>query len=117
MAALWHASYVPRPFMRNPAWINEGGVRVLGARRAGTVLPLVLPARPVWTGLVVDTAVWGSLFYLAMVFAAWARRTRRSKAGRCAGCGYDLRGTPEGSPCPECGAHRSGPGAGEYKRA
>lgn len=28
---------------------------------------------------------------------------REAKAGHCAGCGYDLRGLPSGSVCPECG--------------
>jgi hypothetical protein len=32
------------------------------------------------------------------------RRLRRWRTqGRCLGCGYDLRGTPAGDRCPECG--------------
>ena len=30
-------------------------------------------------------------------------RRRRAESGRCAGCGYDLRGSTFGERCPECG--------------
>jgi len=31
------------------------------------------------------------------------RRARRIAAGHCIGCGYDLRASPKGGRCPECG--------------
>lgn len=36
----------------------------------------------------------------------------RGRRGRCAGCGYDLRGIPSGGPCPECGAMSPPPAPG-----
>ena len=48
-------------------------------------------------------------FLLAMMFLAyrrWAARRRRRLAveqGLCVMCGYDLRGSPDGGQCPECG--------------
>ena len=32
------------------------------------------------------------------------RELRRSRAHLCVKCGYDTRGLPSGTPCPECGA-------------
>lgn len=32
-----------------------------------------------------------------------ARRSRRTVGGQCMACGYDLRGSPVGGACPECG--------------
>lgn len=47
---------------------------------------------------------------LFSLFVFWrhGRKERRDKAwsGRCISCGYDVRGLPNGSPCPECGSKR-----------
>jgi hypothetical protein len=52
------------------------------------------------------------LWPLAVLFAVppfqwWRVRRRWQKSkGTCPACGYDLRGTPQSNPCPECGAVR-----------
>lgn len=61
----------------------------------------VLPLRPIWLGLLVNT-----LFYTSLVLTPWAVarlwRTRRRRArGRCVTCGHEL-GDGVGV-CPECG--------------
>jgi hypothetical protein len=105
--ALWFGSYVQRPFSGSgprPGWIAEGAVRVFGRARAGTAaMPLYLPTHPNSPGLIIDTIVWSTPFFLAMSWFAKLRRARRIKRGQCSTCAYDLRATPPGSPCPECG--------------
>ena len=71
-----------------------------------------------WRGWVGNTMIWGVL----LPIAAWAlvgvarifwlpvqrrrleRSVDRTRSGRCATCGYDLRGNPLGGHCPECGS-------------
>lgn len=60
-----------------------------------------------------DISVWYLLGAAVIVnVAAWLtipsrrheERERRIRFGLCPSCGYDLRATPDGSRCPECGA-------------
>lgn len=64
---------------------------------------LVLPLFPIWRGYILNTLVWGlPLFALTFIPPA-LRRSLRRRRGLCPACAYDLRATPAGSPCPECG--------------
>ena len=63
-------------------------------------------AMPLWPLVaVVLLPVWVAL---AAAFVHATRRGIRRRKGRCESCGYDLRGSPAGGACPECGAATSG---------
>lgn len=63
--------------------------------------PVLVPLRPVWGGLIVNTLL-AALVVLALIEGVrWALRRLRGQAGHCPACDYDLRGVA--GRCPECG--------------
>ncbi len=52
---------------------------------------------------VADWALIAALLVLPVVRTVQSRR-RRMAPGLCPACGYDLRGNPSATSCPECGA-------------
>jgi len=69
----------------------------------GMFVPRVIPLSPRWPGLLLDTAFYAAILWTAFVGRSALVRTLRRRAGRCAVCGYDLRGLQPGVKCPECG--------------
>lgn len=63
-----------------------------------------LPLRPAWLGLIGNVLVYGCAIRALIVISRGARSFLRGLYGRCACCGFDLRGLPDGMRCPECGA-------------
>lgn len=64
---------------------------------------IFLPLRPIWTGLIGDTLLFGACAWLGVAAVTGLRSYRRRRRGGCPECGYDLSATPNTSPCPECG--------------
>lgn len=62
-----------------------------------------LPFWPLWRGLALDVAFFAVLWWSVLFGRRALLRSLRRRRGQCAACGYDLRGTPAGTPCPECG--------------
>jgi len=62
-----------------------------------------IPAGPIWSGLLLNTAIYGMATFLLTLLLSRARAARRRRRGLCPLCAYNLAATLPGTPCPECG--------------
>lgn len=90
--------------------VIEGGWEVpphLAPRRYAASMsgPLVLPLRPLWTGLFINVSLYATLFALAMWGWRGLRLRLRRRRRQCLACGYAI-GTL--GTCPECGTQHLG---------
>lgn len=63
-----------------------------------------LPRRFLPLQLAINTLLLGALWWAALIGPRLWRDLSRARRGQCLKCAYDLRATPAGSPCPECGS-------------
>jgi hypothetical protein len=70
-----------------------------------------VPVRPLALGMVVNTALFATVFAVVMLAPIALRTLLRRRRGQCVACGYDLRVTATTAPCPECGRVMTGPEA------
>jgi hypothetical protein len=89
----------------------HGGLLVRGEISVRGHDYLALPLRPIWSGLAANTVLYAALWWLLLFIPGIARIRLRARRGACTACGYDLRATSPGSPCPECGSSQRGPTA------
>jgi hypothetical protein len=77
-------------------------------QRFGPSLGRFLPTRLIWGGLALNGAFYGGGLALITLGPILLRKQlrihKRRRRGLCLSCGYDLKGTGQDRPCPECGA-------------
>ncbi|MBX3405157.1 MAG: hypothetical protein KF869_00210 [Phycisphaeraceae bacterium] len=67
-----------------------------------------LPYLPIWLGIFANTVTYFTMFLALSYGRRQLLSTLRRRRGLCPACAYDLRATPAGSPCPECGSALTG---------
>lgn len=72
----------------------------VGSTSAGPLDPRVIPLEPIWSGLLLNTLVFGAAFLAFGTGLSMLRARGRRRANRCVSCGYPLG---ELACCPECG--------------
>lgn len=75
-----------------------------------------LPTRPIWRGLIVNSAIAAVAWWLVLAAVSWGvgsvRAAFRKPAGCCPKCGYDLKSNWAAG-CPECGWGKENTGDAE----
>lgn len=80
------------------------GIRLSEPTESGTGSLLVLPLKPIWSGMTLNTTAYALGWFIVLFLPGVAVRYLRHRTGRCPACGYDRRYTGEEAACPECGA-------------
>jgi hypothetical protein len=79
-----------------PTWLRDSSTR----------WPHGLPYLPWWPGLIGNTLIFATPWFLLFIGVGSARHHWRLRHGRCPWCKYDLRGDLDAG-CPECGWGRN----------
>ena len=82
----------------------RGGLLISGQpATVGTPRCRIIPLYPAWHGLLGNTLIYAAAWASLLILIPMLIRANRRRRGLCPACAYDLRATPAGSPCPECG--------------
>jgi hypothetical protein len=81
----------------------KGGIPLGHPAQADALTFRALPYRPIWSGLVIDSACFGAAWSVLLLFRP-ARAWRRTRRGHCPRCNYSLAASGGAAAgCPECG--------------
>lgn len=77
------------------------GALVLDAAHTDPSDLAVIPFRPIYPGVIINTTLFTALVLAVISLPAFVRNLHRRMRSRCVRCGYTLHGQHE---CPECGS-------------
>lgn len=102
----WQSAPVLRltGFTHQSPWRTHRGLDLDRGAEGSGLVNVILPLRPLWPGLAINTIFYGAAIWMVWAGAGALRRGVRRRRGRCVRCNYDLRGRASGAVvCPECG--------------
>lgn len=79
----------------------------LGLQPEGQGFSCWLPIGILPLGFTLNTLFYAAAWFMCLFGISSTRRILRARRGLCTRCAYDLKGLPQGSPCPECGVGTS----------
>ena len=97
--------FEPRYAWVSLLWWSAGGAALSAILIVAVFATIPAPQWPVWglQGALVSTAIVLGTFAPGIGRKRLRRRLIAADSQLCTRCAYDLRGTPEPGPCPECG--------------
>ena len=98
--------YSRQPVSSGGQWVpfeGQYGVHLPFGLTPETAAITPLPTLLLPSGLIFNTLFFALVLYALTLPLTFTRRALRRRRGLCPACAYDLRATPAGSPCPECG--------------
>jgi len=95
--------WAPSGYFATKALEVVGGHQVDFGFRATPLDARVIPFTPIWSGLLINTLIYGVLVAFLWSGAREGRRWNRRRRGRCTDCGHLLDAL---TTCPECGSQK-----------
>lgn len=83
--------------------VLANGTMVQKTRGALNIAGTQLAARPIWFGLIANTAIFSTMVFGMFSLTRIYQRRRRARKGLCVECRYSMAGLAANVPCPECG--------------
>ena len=100
----WNIAVNSRSYRPVKVSLLKSGIDI-GPRHQSMLDRRSIPLAPIWRGFLINTLIYSGVMLIVPLthIPRSVRGAIRAHRGQCPKCNYDLRGLPDGAPCPECG--------------